>query len=112
MRRPMVCLVTLAHAACGGQPPPAPRSEEIAAPEPPPRPAAPFKAVFPAWYEPAEPFRVIGELYSVGPRGLGVFLLPTSEGHILIDGGVPESPPSSSRTFAPSVSTPPTSASS
>ncbi|MEQ8934526.1 MAG: subclass B3 metallo-beta-lactamase, partial [Amphiplicatus sp.] len=44
----------------------------------------------PGWIEPYEPFRVIGNIYSVGPRGLGVYLIATDEGHILLDGGLPE----------------------
>ncbi len=53
----------------------------------------PLRSIFPFWYEPAEPFRVIGSIYFVGTRGLSMFFIPTSEGHILIDGGVPENAP-------------------
>lgn len=52
-----------------------------------------LRSIFPFWYEPAEPFRVIGSIYFVGTRGLSMFFIPTSEGHILIDGGVPENAP-------------------
>ena len=43
----------------------------------------------PGWVETVEPFRIAGNLYYVGTTGLGVFFLPTEEGHILIDGGMP-----------------------
>ncbi len=49
-----------------------------------------IQALFPKWYAPAEPFRVIGNIYSVGSEGIAVWLIATDEGHILIDGGVPE----------------------
>lgn len=51
---------------------------------------AALRAQFPSWYEPAEPFRVIGPVHSVGSRGLSVFFIPTTEGHLVIDGGLPE----------------------
>lgn len=51
---------------------------------------AALRAQYPAWYEPAEPFRVIGPIHSVGSSGLSVFFIPTSEGHLVIDGGLPE----------------------
>ena len=43
------------------------------------------------WEEPAEPMRIIGPLYFVGTQGLGVFLFTTSEGHILMNTGMPSS---------------------
>jgi metallo-beta-lactamase class B len=51
---------------------------------------AALRAQFPSWYEPAEPFRVIGPIHSVGSRGLSIFFIPTPEGHLVIDGGLPE----------------------
>lgn len=51
------------------------------------------RALFPSWYEAAAPFRVIGPVHFVGSRGLAMFFIPTEEGHILIDGGVPENAP-------------------
>lgn len=45
--------------------------------------------MFPKWTEPIEPFRVVGDVYYVGSRGLAVFFLPSDEGHILIDAGLP-----------------------
>lgn len=45
------------------------------------------------WEEPAEPARIAGPIYFVGTRGLGVFLITTSEGHILMNTGMPSSGP-------------------
>jgi metallo-beta-lactamase class B len=45
------------------------------------------------WNEPAEPTRIVGPLYFVGTKGLGVYLVTTSEGHILINTGMPGSGP-------------------
>jgi metallo-beta-lactamase class B len=45
------------------------------------------------WATPAEPFNVIGNVYNVGTQGLAVWLIKTSAGAILIDGGLPSTPP-------------------
>jgi len=45
------------------------------------------------WRTPFEAHRVIGPLYSVGTYDLSVFLLTTSEGHILINTGMEDSAP-------------------
>lgn len=45
------------------------------------------------WEEPEEPLRIIGPLYFVGTKGLGVFLFTTPEGHILMNTGMPSSGP-------------------
>ncbi|MEN8375195.1 MAG: subclass B3 metallo-beta-lactamase [Gemmatimonadota bacterium] len=42
---------------------------------------------------PDEPFRIAGNLYYVGATGVTAFLLTGSEGHVLIDGGYPETAP-------------------
>ena len=42
---------------------------------------------------PDEPFRIAGNLYYVGSTGITSFLVTGSEGHILIDGGYPETAP-------------------
>ncbi|MBL0939352.1 MAG: subclass B3 metallo-beta-lactamase [Gemmatimonadaceae bacterium] len=39
---------------------------------------------------PDEPYRIAGNLYSVGSTGVTAFLLTGPEGHVLIDGGYPE----------------------
>jgi metallo-beta-lactamase class B len=45
------------------------------------------------WEEPTEPIKIVGPLYFVGTRGLGVFLFTTPEGHILMNTGMPSSGP-------------------
>ncbi len=51
----------------------------------------------PSWYAAVEPFQVIGEdgagIYYVGTEGLGMFFIPTQDGHIVIDGGMPDQGP-------------------
>ena len=42
---------------------------------------------------PDEPFQVAGNLYYVGSTGVTAFLLTGPEGHVLIDGGYPETAP-------------------
>jgi len=42
---------------------------------------------------PDEPFHIAGNLYYVGATGITVFLLTGPEGHVLIDGGYPETAP-------------------
>lgn len=41
----------------------------------------------------ADPFRIAGNLYYVGANDVTAFLLTGDEGHILIDGGYPGTPP-------------------
>jgi metallo-beta-lactamase class B len=43
--------------------------------------------------KPAEPFRIAGNLYYVGANDISAFLLTGPEGHVLIDGGYPGTPP-------------------
>jgi metallo-beta-lactamase class B len=43
------------------------------------------------WNAPHEPFRVFGNTYFVGPAGLGAVLVTSDQGHILLDGGLPQS---------------------
>jgi metallo-beta-lactamase class B len=45
------------------------------------------------WTQPAEPFRIVGNIYYVGTRGLSSFLLTTPGGHVLIDTGLDETVP-------------------
>lgn len=45
------------------------------------------------WNMPQKPFRIFGNTYYVGPHGLSVILVTSSQGHVLIDGGLPESVP-------------------
>ena len=44
----------------------------------------------PTWTAAQTPFRIYGNTWFVGPRGLGVFLVTASTGDVLIDGGVPD----------------------
>jgi metallo-beta-lactamase class B len=45
------------------------------------------------WEEPADPVQIAGPIYFVGTKGLGAFLIATSEGHILMNTGMPSSGP-------------------
>ena len=43
------------------------------------------------WNKEREPFRVFGNTYYVGVEGLSVALITSDQGHILLDGGLPQS---------------------
>ena len=43
------------------------------------------------WNRPAEPIRIVGNVHYVGTAGLSAYLITGPEGHVLIDGGLPES---------------------
>jgi metallo-beta-lactamase class B len=43
--------------------------------------------------KPAEPFRIAGNFYYVGANDIAAFLITGPEGHVLIDGGYPGTPP-------------------
>jgi metallo-beta-lactamase class B len=43
------------------------------------------------WCAPAEPFRIVGNVHYVGTKGLSAFLITDPNGHVLIDGGLPQS---------------------
>jgi metallo-beta-lactamase class B len=45
------------------------------------------------WNAPQEPFRVFGNTYFVGTAGLGAVLVTSEKGHVLLDGGLPQSAP-------------------
>jgi metallo-beta-lactamase class B len=47
----------------------------------------------PEWNAPQAPLRIYGNSYYVGTHGLGAILITSPRGHILIDGGLPESAP-------------------
>ena len=63
--------------------------------------AVPGVVLFGKWREasnrggqqPAEPFRIAGNFYYVGANDVAAFLLTGPEGHVLIDGGYPGTPP-------------------
>ena len=43
--------------------------------------------------EPAEPFRIAGNLYYVGANNVSAFLVTGPEGHVVLDGGYPNTGP-------------------
>ncbi len=43
------------------------------------------------WNRPMEPFRIAGNVYYVGTKGLAAYLITDPKGHILIDGAMEES---------------------
>lgn len=45
------------------------------------------------WNAPQAPFRIHGDTYYVGTRGLAALLVTSPEGHVLIDAGLPDSAP-------------------
>ncbi len=45
------------------------------------------------WNQPQAPFRIFGNTYYVGVRGLSAILIETSAGLVLLDGGLPQSAP-------------------
>jgi metallo-beta-lactamase class B len=46
-----------------------------------------------AWNKPFPPVHIIGNIYYVGASGVSSFLITTPAGHILLDGGLPETAP-------------------
>ncbi|MCI5045141.1 MAG: subclass B3 metallo-beta-lactamase [Aquisalinus sp.] len=63
------------------------QNEELAAQNP------DFRTLQPTWFQAKEPFRVIGDIHFVGVQGLAIYFIPTPDGHILIDGGMPQNAP-------------------
>lgn len=63
--------------------------------------ADPLVAAYPAeecpscaeWNAPETPYRVFGNTYFVGTKGLSAILITSGRGHVLIDGALPESAP-------------------
>ncbi|MES2524392.1 MAG: subclass B3 metallo-beta-lactamase [Gemmatimonadota bacterium] len=53
--------------------------------------ATPNCASCAAWNAPQRPFRIFGNTYFVGTRGLSAVLITSRDGHVLIDAGLPES---------------------
>jgi len=45
------------------------------------------------WNEPQAPFKLFGNAYYVGTHGLSSILITSSQGHVLIDGTIPEAVP-------------------
>jgi metallo-beta-lactamase class B len=46
-----------------------------------------------AWNEPQQPFRIFGNTYYVGMKGLSAILITSQQGHVLIDGALAQSAP-------------------
>jgi glyoxylase-like metal-dependent hydrolase (beta-lactamase superfamily II) len=44
----------------------------------------------PAWITPVEPLHIAGPIYFFGTQGLAGYLIKTSDGLIMIDGGMPD----------------------
>lgn len=44
----------------------------------------------PSWAAPREPFNIISNIYYVGSEGLSSFLITSEQGHVLMDGGLPQ----------------------
>ncbi len=47
----------------------------------------------PDWSEPMAPYRVIGNVYYVGSKGLAIYLVTTPAGHVLLNAGLETSAP-------------------
>jgi len=47
----------------------------------------------PSWTEPFPPYKIVGNVYYVGSRGLASYLITTSQGHILINSSLESSAP-------------------
>lgn len=52
-----------------------------------------------AWNQPIRPFHIVGNIYFIGTRQLGSYLIAGSAGHILLDGALPESAPQIERNI-------------
>ena len=78
LRRAFLILAALGGVASAQQPAPLP-------------PGVP--ETYRAFFEPAEPLKIVGPIPFVGTRDLGVYLIATRAGHILIDGAMPTSGP-------------------
>lgn len=55
--------------------------------------AAPALTMEQRWRTPTDPFRIADNVYYVGTLGLGAFLFTSDEGHVLLDGALPQSAP-------------------
>jgi len=52
------------------------------------------------WNIPFKPFRIIGNIYYVGPANVSSFYIQTPQGAILLDGGLPETAPLIEKSIA------------
>lgn len=53
-------------------------------------PPVPLSGIPAAWKTPIAPFRIVGDIYYVGTRGIAAYLIRTRQGAILIDGTLEE----------------------
>lgn len=89
----------IAMGACSHVSPPDDTSASIAAAPAPaaPSPTAPSPAptlsMEQRWRTPTDPFRIGDGVYYVGTLGLGAYLFTSNEGHVLLDGALPQSAP-------------------
>jgi len=44
----------------------------------------------PDWVTPEQPFKVIENIYYVGTKGIASYLITSDQGHIILDGGMPQ----------------------
>ncbi len=91
-RAKFLSVISFVVTALAGATPP-----ELSAQRPPQRAASDTGRACPncaEWNAPHRPFRIHGNTYWVGTHGLGSILVTSSAGHVLIDGGLPESAPS------------------
>ncbi|MBA2291628.1 MAG: subclass B3 metallo-beta-lactamase [Gemmatimonadales bacterium] len=89
---PLLAATLIGSTSCQGASTPKP---DVASPAPAQATTASAKvcAHDSSWTAPQAPFRIYGNTWHVGPRGLGVFLITAPTGHVLIDGGVPGGAP-------------------
>lgn len=86
-------LLALAVAGCSTTPSATPRlasDAQIAAAEA--EPVGEFATEM-RWNDRMAPFTILGNVHYVGTAGIGVFLITTPEGHVLIDGALAQSVP-------------------
>lgn len=98
LKRPFLALIfALAVSSCA-----APPSERAAAPQLPPLSSEEEIVAFEQeeltgqgleWNEHVEPFRIIGNIHYVGAKGVSAYLITTTEGHFLLDGGLAQTAP-------------------
>ena len=88
------CLLTLVAAAAGvalaRDDPPKPSRQELAGDT---KLFLTLASKTLRWEEPTEPVRIAGPVYFVGTKGLGSYLIVTSEGNVLLNTGMPSSGP-------------------
>lgn len=78
MRFPILLLAAVAPALAAARTPPA---------------QTPVERQRAEWNQPAQPFRLLGNVHYVGMAGVSAYLITSPDGHVLIDGGMEESAP-------------------